>query len=282
MSEPRRRWDRMLWIVCGAGKGVGKTRVARGLVRVLPGARYAKHGHGAPSPHKPGPLLQELHQVRAFLAETEAPHVVVESNELALRGEGDRIVFVDGLVRQRGVRPDAGRLREQAHLVVDREAVAGDWYAALARTDLSPERCREVVRILSDQQRFFRRQLPRPRVRTWFDLGEGHGFGSGLAHLLREVQRTGTLKEAADSVGMSYRYAWKRVRTAEQGLGAPLVETRPGGRGGGRSRLAPAGIRMLACFEELERRLQQVAEEEIRRIAEEHSQEGELPAPGRP
>ena len=35
-----------MWIICGAGRRVGKTHLARRLCRVLPRSVYAKPGHG--------------------------------------------------------------------------------------------------------------------------------------------------------------------------------------------------------------------------------------------
>ena len=47
----------MLWVICGAGRGVGKTTLALKLCEILPDSRYAKCGHGAKQSQKPDPFF---------------------------------------------------------------------------------------------------------------------------------------------------------------------------------------------------------------------------------
>lgn len=93
----------------------------------------------------------------------------------------------------------------------------------------------------------------RPAFKVWLETDEGHVFGPGVYSLLRKVEETGTLKEAAESLGMSYRYAWGLVKKAEEKLRQPLLKAHKGGRaGGGGAELTEVGLRFLDEFSRIE------------------------------
>jgi molybdate transport system regulatory protein len=67
-------------------------------------------------------------------------------------------------------------------------------------------------------------------------------FGNGLAELLEEVDRSNSMLEAAQHLGMSYRYALHRITLAEARLGQLLVtRVRGGAKGGGSSKVTDYG-----------------------------------------
>lgn len=49
-------------------------------------------------------------------------------------------------------------------------------------------------------------------------------YGMGRALLLRKVDEYGSLKKAAEALGMSYRAAWGKLKHSEVALGCKLVE----------------------------------------------------------
>lgn len=51
-------------------------------------------------------------------------------------------------------------------------------------------------------------------------------FGRGTAELLRGVEATGSLNQAAKSIGMAYSKAWTGIKNTEEQLGFPLIERR--------------------------------------------------------
>ncbi|GFK92683.1 Molybdenum-pterin-binding protein MopA [Fundidesulfovibrio magnetotacticus] len=87
---------------------------------------------------------------------------------------------------------------------------------------------------------------PVVRLRLWLETGDGMFFGSGRGMLLEAVARTGSLKKAAESLGMSYRAAWGKMRRTEKVLGVQLIE-QAGSRKGGH-RLTPAGRLLMEKF----------------------------------
>ena len=87
---------------------------------------------------------------------------------------------------------------------------------------------------------------PVVRLRLWLETGDGMFFGSGRGMLLEAVERHGSLKRAAEALGMSYRAAWGKMRRTEKVLGVQLIE-QAGSRKGGH-RLTPAGRILMDKF----------------------------------
>ena len=73
-------------------------------------------------------------------------------------------------------------------------------------------------------------------------------FGEGPYRLLTAVEETGSLRCAADSMGMAYSKALRLVKQAEEALGFPLTQRSVGGRDGGGSMLTPEGRAFLRQY----------------------------------
>ena len=69
--------------------------------------------------------------------------------------------------------------------------------------------------------------------------------------LLKKVKRTGSLKAAANELGVSYRKAWGNVEDIEKGLGFKLLERQRGGAEGGKTTLTAEGEKLIEAYEEL-------------------------------
>lgn len=74
-------------------------------------------------------------------------------------------------------------------------------------------------------------------------------FGEGPCRLLHGVEETGSLRGAAQSMGMAYTKALKLVKRAEKALGFALTARTAGGRDGGGSCLTPEGKEWLSRYE---------------------------------
>jgi molybdate transport system regulatory protein len=101
-----------------------------------------------------------------------------------------------------------------------------------------------------------------PRVKVWFESEGGFSFGFGLVEILQAVERAGSIKQAAEDLGRSYRHIWDRIKNAEKALGQSLVETQVGGMGTHRSELSQAAKRLIADFLALRGRMIDVMEQE--------------------
>ncbi|CCO08070.1 winged helix-turn-helix domain-containing protein [Desulforamulus hydrothermalis] len=103
-------------------------------------------------------------------------------------------------------------------------------------------------------------ELFQPGCKVWLESG-GTNFGDGLYYLLMNVKEYGSISQAARSMGMSYRAAWGKIKTAEKNWGIKLVETQVGGDAGGGATLTTDGNRLLACYGVFRSRLEQALAE---------------------
>ncbi|WP_137817530.1 TOBE domain-containing protein [Pseudomonas sp. 2FG] len=71
--------------------------------------------------------------------------------------------------------------------------------------------------------------------------------------LLSRIDSTGSITQAAKAVGVSYKFAWDSVDAMNAAAGSPLVERSAGGKGGGGTRLTPAGHALIEAFHRYER-----------------------------
>jgi molybdate transport repressor ModE-like protein len=102
--------------------------------------------------------------------------------------------------------------------------------------------------------------LTKPAFKVWLETDEGYVFGPGVYRLLGRVRDEGTIKAAAESLGMSYRFAWGLVRKAEKKIGQPLMITHKGGRdGGGGTELTEVGLDFLADYSKMERLIEELS-----------------------
>ncbi len=90
---------------------------------------------------------------------------------------------------------------------------------------------------------------PFPKYKLWITKGDVRSvFGDGKYALLDAIRATGSIRKAADAIGISYRKAWGDLRTAEQGMGIRLIEKIRGGRDGGMTRLTDSCVRIMDAY----------------------------------
>lgn len=78
-------------------------------------------------------------------------------------------------------------------------------------------------------------------------------FGPGVCYLLEEVNKTNSLRQAAQSMGMAYSKAWKIVKHAEEGLNFKLLDSKVGGKAGGGASLTEEAKRLIKDFRNYEK-----------------------------
>lgn len=89
---------------------------------------------------------------------------------------------------------------------------------------------------------------PVMRVFLYDDEGEKF-FGEGPCRLLHGVEQYGSLKKAAESMGMAYTKALAMIKRAEKELGFSLTEKMIGGKSGGGSYLTPEAKEFVKKYE---------------------------------
>ncbi|SFM62733.1 winged helix-turn-helix domain-containing protein [Thermodesulforhabdus norvegica] len=102
------------------------------------------------------------------------------------------------------------------------------------------------------------------RLHLWLEGDGGVVFGPGRAQLLAKVQECGSLRKAAEELGMSYRAAWGKIKKTEELIGKPLLE-QSGTRKDGYS-LTAFGRRLLESYTEWFRYVEKVSLEKAREL----------------
>jgi len=87
---------------------------------------------------------------------------------------------------------------------------------------------------------------PHIHLKLWLQRENTMLLGLGRAQLLKKIGELGSLKKAAESLGMSYRAAWGRIKRTEQAMGVALLEAADTKREG--CRLSPAGREAVEAF----------------------------------
>jgi molybdate transport system regulatory protein len=88
--------------------------------------------------------------------------------------------------------------------------------------------------------------------KVWLTHRErGDHLDDHLVSLLSEIKKGGSIRAAADQLGLSYRKAWGDIREAEGFLGFQLLEKVRGGKDGGLSRLTAEGDHLVEAFRQL-------------------------------
>lgn len=253
----------LLWVICGVGRGVGKTRLALRLCEVLPGSVYAKLGHGVRKPGKPKNLFHTEDELLSFLEDCRDSyeHLVAEANPLARRGAGDIIILVDGTPIGGEPRDDADLLRANAHIHLHAGGSADDWGRVLGGKLGDGALVSAVCDALQDQKQFLADSSLAVRTKTWLVVGEKRALGPGLARLLEGIDQHRTLRASAESAQMSYRYAWGLIKAAEERLGQTLITPRSGGLGGGESVLTANGHHLLNVLRRVSKEVAAYADE---------------------
>lgn len=84
--------------------------------------------------------------------------------------------------------------------------------------------------------------------RLWIDIGGQGTAGHGRIRLLELIGETGSIKKAAESIGMSYKAAWDSINQLNEIYGKNLVERTTGGRGGGGTTLTEHGRSLIKTY----------------------------------
>jgi molybdate transport system regulatory protein len=88
----------------------------------------------------------------------------------------------------------------------------------------------------------------------------GDALGPGKAQLLEEVTRTGSLREAASRLEMSYLKAWRPAEAMNENFRAPLLEKTRGGNNREGTQLTELGQKALMTYQRMNSRAGQAAQ----------------------
>lgn len=102
-------------------------------------------------------------------------------------------------------------------------------------------------REIKKKQKIMQNIPPTVRMHMWLEVPDGVFFGLGRNFLLQGIEERGSLKKAAENLGMSYRAAWGKLKSTEEILGVQLIEKKGGNRSG--FRVTEEGHALMEKFE---------------------------------
>ena len=80
-------------------------------------------------------------------------------------------------------------------------------------------------------------------------------IGPGKILLLERIYEKGSISKAAESIGLSYKKAWKLINELNNYSSKKLVDAKSGGRGVRGSQLTKEGIVFIKLFRSIENKL---------------------------
>jgi molybdate transport system regulatory protein len=104
-------------------------------------------------------------------------------------------------------------------------------------------------------------------VRFRIDLGAKCSLGPGKIDLLEAITRTGSIRQAARDLGMSYRRAWLLIDSVNHSFSEPSTRASVGGTGGGGVELTEFGAELVRRYRSASRRIEAIAEAEFGDLA---------------
>lgn len=126
-----------------------------------------------------------------------------------------------------------------------------------------------------------RRRIRADVVRFRLDLSPRCSIGPGKIALLEEIARTGSLREAARQLKMSYRRAWLLLDDVNRSFTVPVSAMSVGGAGGGGARLTAFGQELVRRYRATARRIEAAARVDFAAIARKAAAPSRARAPPR-
>ncbi len=86
------------------------------------------------------------------------------------------------------------------------------------------------------------------RYKLWMEKDGEKAFGDGPLDILHRVERTGSLRQAAEEINMSYSQAWNLIKDLEKRFGFNLLKRKVGGERGGGSEITEEARELMTKF----------------------------------
>lgn len=102
--------------------------------------------------------------------------------------------------------------------------------------------------------------------KLYLQVGDIKAIGPGRVELLERINSTGSIRQAALQMQMSYRQAWENVDEMNSVFDEPLVTSVRGGKGGGKAEVTEKGLRVISQFKEFHALFQEFLQKQTLKI----------------
>ncbi|MEO6849098.1 MAG: ModE family transcriptional regulator, partial [Mucilaginibacter sp.] len=87
--------------------------------------------------------------------------------------------------------------------------------------------------------------------RIWMEVNGVKVLGHGRVELLERIKASGSIRQAALQMKMSYKQAWDLIQHMNTNFDTPVVISHRGGKGGGNAMVTENGLKVIAQFHAL-------------------------------
>ena len=87
--------------------------------------------------------------------------------------------------------------------------------------------------------------------KIWLEIDHEKVLGHGRVELLERIHASGSIRQAALQMKMSYKQAWDLIDHMNTRFQSPLVISHRGGKGGGNAVLTDLAINLIEQFHQL-------------------------------
>ncbi len=104
------------------------------------------------------------------------------------------------------------------------------------------------------------------KSRIWIEADGNILLGEGRVSLLKAIEDTGSLTQAAKSLSMSYKKAWSLIDAVNSRAEKPVTTSSIGGKGGGGARLTDYGKTLVNTFDTINENCWKFLDDQIMQV----------------
>jgi len=92
--------------------------------------------------------------------------------------------------------------------------------------------------------------------KIWLEVNNVKVLGPGRVELLERINASGSIRQAAFQMEMSYRQAWNLIKQINSHFTIPVVMSHRGGKGGGNAIVSQGGLELIKQFHALQKKFE--------------------------
>ena len=96
--------------------------------------------------------------------------------------------------------------------------------------------------------------------RIWIEIGDEKVLGHGRVELLERIHASGSIRQAALQMKMSYKQAWDMINHLNSHIGSPVLISHRGGKGGGKAEVTDQGLQLINAYYDLQLKFKEFLE----------------------
>jgi molybdate transport system regulatory protein len=90
--------------------------------------------------------------------------------------------------------------------------------------------------------------------KIWLEINNEKVLGPGRVELIERIHASGSIRQAALQMKMSYKQAWEIIKHINSHFSVPIVISHRGGKGGGSATVTEKGLDLIKQFHLLKKK----------------------------